>query len=53
VFENGRERFLTREYGIAPRTDQMPFAMVAARFLLTRATYPKKIACYRHGLRNS
>jgi hypothetical protein len=53
VFENGRERFLTREFGIALRTDQTPFAMVAAQLLLTRATHPKKIACYRHGLRNS
>lgn len=53
MFENGRERFLARKYGIAPRTAQTPFAMVAARSLLTRATYPKKIACYQHGLRNS
>ena len=46
MFENGRERFLTRESGIAPRPEQTPFPMVAARLLLMRATYPKKIACY-------
>jgi hypothetical protein len=32
---------------------QTPSAMVSARFLLTTATYPKKISCYQLGLRNS